>query len=148
MTVAQNLRCPQPFVKRCHKSIVLRLHNPCLWDWKKGTARSCFFGFFLSFWQFNLSLSTIPIFFSLPLSDCSITPPGPSSAVCYNKQITAQTAIWRGEKWHKAQEPNVSACCNDYNRGLILLVPLLQERQTRSGLLTRSERQINELMGD
>lgn len=107
--------------------------------------------FFLPFWQFNLSLSTIPVcFFSLPLSlsHCSITPPGPSSAVCYNKQITAQTASWRGEKWHKAQEPNVSACCNDYNRGLILLVPLLQERQARSSLLTRSEQQINELMGD
>lgn len=65
-------------------------------------------------------ISAFPLF--LPYS---IFPPVPSSAVCYNRQIRAQTASWQGEMWHKAQEPYVSTNCNDYNRWLILLLPLM-----------------------
>lgn len=74
----------------------------------------------------------------------SIIPPVPLSAVCYNWQIRAQTASWRGEMWHKAREPCVSRDCNDYNRWLIRLLPLMYDRRVPCRLLTSDTGQTNE----
>lgn len=51
-----------------------------------------------------------------------------SCAGCYSWQISAQTASWQWEMWHKVAEHHVSTNCNHYNRWLILLLPLMTAR--------------------